>query len=100
MIEQVFYCRNWRLTNILRENIKCREYNACRNSCLECDLLFNKKCDKEFELDTPKKFVRIERKDHINVSWNECPTCRCSIGYRPDLKDYKCKRCGQRILWK
>ena len=33
----------------MREKIKCREYNACRNSCLECDLLFNKKCDKEFD---------------------------------------------------
>ena len=90
---------NTRWINISIEKIKCREYNACKNSCLGFDLLLDKKCNKEFNFDIPKKFVKIQRKDHINISWNECPRCRCSIGYRPDLKDYKCERCGQKILW-
>ena len=81
-----------------KEEIKCREYNACKKSCLECDLILNKKCNKKFDFDAPKKFVRIERRD-CNISWNECPTCGYPIGYRPTLTDFRCKRCNQRILW-
>ena len=81
------------------KKIKCREYNACKKSCLECDLLSNKMCDLEFDFEKPIKFRRVERRD-CNISWNECPTCRCSIGYRPEISDFRCKRCGQRILWK
>lgn len=78
---------------------KCREYNACRNCCLECNLLLNKKCNKEFDLDVPEKFISVERKDHFNIGWNECPTCGNSIGYEPLVHDYRCSRCGQRIEW-
>lgn len=84
---------------ILKGKIKCREYNACKNSCLECDLLFNKKCDLEFAPNIPKKFVEVVRRD-CHLSWNECPSCGCSIGYRPDIKNFRCKRCRQIILWK
>lgn len=83
---------------ILEGKIKCRKYNACKDSCLECDLLSNKKCDLEFSPEIPKRFLQIDRSD-CNLSWNECTSCGCSIGYRQDIKDFKCKRCGQRILW-
>lgn len=84
---------------IEERKIKCREYNACNNNCLECDLLLNQKCKKKIDFDTPKRFVRVERKDCCATHWNECPTCRYTIGYRPDIKNFRCKRCGQRIAW-
>lgn len=84
---------------ILEGKIKCRKYNACKDSCLACDLLSDKKCNLEFNPEIPKRFVRIEPRD-CNFSWNECPSCGCSIGYRPDIKNFRCKRCKQRILWK
>lgn len=80
--------------------IKCRDFNACKNSCEECDIIFNKRCDKEFNFEIPERFVRIERRDHIQISWNECPVCRNRIGYKPEVKDYRCERCGKRIMWK
>lgn len=80
--------------------VKCRDYNACNRSCENCDILTNKGCDKEFDFETPKKFVPVERRDHFSTSWNECPTCRNSIGFRPEIKDFRCDRCGQRISWK
>lgn len=79
--------------------LKCREYNACKRSCIECDLISNKKCDIEVNLETPKKYINVKRRD-CGVSWNECPTCGFTIGYRPDLKDYRCKCCRQKISWK
>lgn len=48
----------------------------------------------------PAKFMRVERTDHMNVSWNECPNCRKSIGYWPKEEDFRCPKCEQRILWK
>ena len=83
----------------MKGKVKCKKYNACFNSCLECDLLSDKKCDLEFSPDLPKMFVRVERRD-CNLSWNECPSCGYSIGYKPDIKNFRCKRCGQIILWK
>lgn len=80
--------------------IKCRDYNVCNSSCLECDLLHNIKCNKIFDFGIPKKFIKVERRDCYNIGWNECPSWGDSIGYRPDIKDFKCKRCGQRILWR
>lgn len=87
------------MIGISRQKIKCKNYNACKNSCLECDLLSNKKCDLEFYPEISKKFIRVERRDCI-MNWNECPTCGHSIGYRPDIKDFRCGQCGQKILWK
>lgn len=83
----------------LNDNVKCKKYNACFRSCLECDLVSDKKCDLEFSPEIPKMFVRVERRD-CNLNWNECPSCGNSIGYRPDIKNFRCKRCGQIILWK
>lgn len=82
-----------------KRNVKCREYDACRKSCLQCDMLADKKCDKEFNPEIPQKYISVERTDHIRVGWNECPACGCSIGYRPEIKDFRCPRCGQRIVW-
>lgn len=80
--------------------IKCKGYDACSHACLECDLLSDKKCDLEFKPEIPKKFIRSKRKDHCNFSWNKCPSCGRSIGYRPYIKNFRCKTCGQIILWK
>lgn len=54
--------------------IKCREYNACNNYCLECDLMHGIKCNKTFDFETPKKFIRVDRRDCCNIGWNECPS--------------------------
>lgn len=85
--------------NMKKSNIKCRKYDATKNSCLGCDLLTDKKCNLEFDIEIPKKYITVERRDRPNISWNECPTCGCVIGYRPDIKDFRCPRCGQRIIW-
>lgn len=79
--------------------IKCKDFNACNRACRDCDVVSNRGCEKEFNFEIPKKFVRIERTDHVSVSWNECPVCRNHVGFRPDVKDYRCVKCGQRIAW-
>lgn len=80
--------------------VKCRDYDARRKSCRDCDITSSKQCDREIDLDTPKKFVYVERRDTSNTSWNVCPTCGNSISYRPEVKDFRCSRCGQRIVWR
>ena len=83
-------------------NDECRDFYISPNENREEAILrferLKKKCNKKFDFDAPKKFVRIERRD-CNISWNECPTCGYPIGYRPTLTDFRCKRCNQRILW-
>lgn len=80
--------------------MKCREYKTYSVLCQLCDIKSNIQCSKKFDFNTPKKYVRVERKDHMKVSWNECPTCGNSIGYYPENKDFKCSKCNQEILWK
>lgn len=79
--------------------LKCAEYKAYNSNCLNCDIKVNIKCNKEFDFNKPLKYVVIERHDMMNCSWNECPTCRQTLGYFPKIKDYKCPKCGQKILW-
>ena len=79
--------------------MKCREYKAYSVLCQACDITENIPCCKKFDINKPQKFVRVERNDHMKVSWNECPTCGNSVGYHPKEKDYKCSKCNQRILW-
>ena len=50
-------------------------------------------------IDTPLKFKRVQREDMTSFSWNECPTCKNSIGYHPKDKNFRCNKCGQRIDW-
>lgn len=50
--------------------------------------------------DIPKKYISVKRRDSMHFSWNECPSCNKSIGYHPEVTDYRCERCNQRILWK
>ena len=79
--------------------LKCSEYKAYNIHCSSCDIKNNIKCDKKFNFDKPLKYKNINRNDMMKCSWNECPTCRQSIGYHPTIEDFKCPRCGQRILW-
>jgi len=80
--------------------VKCREHHACKSACLKCDINSNIGCDKVFELDKPTKFIEVKREDHMNTSWNECPTCGISVGYRPKEKGFRCTKCNQLIAWK
>lgn len=79
--------------------VKCKKYNSCSTLCLACDIVSNQQCAIRFDFDTPKKYAPVQRRDHFNVGWNECPTCGNSIGYHPEVKDFRCSRCRQRILW-
>ena len=80
-------------------NIKCNDYTACKSSCRQCDILSNKMCDKDFDFNVPKKYYTVGGRDR-QLAINVCPTCGASIGYRPDDIEFRCYRCGQRILWK
>lgn len=86
------------MIKILEGKVKCKNYNACFDCCLECDLLSDKKCNLEFDFEKPQKFIQVNGRD-CNFSLNECPSCGCSIGYKPNIKNFRCKRCGQKILW-
>lgn len=79
--------------------MKCREYKAYMSDCLKCDLKTNIPCGKTFDYETPQKYVYVKRTDHMQVSWNECPTCSNSIGFHPLNKEFKCSKCNQKILW-
>lgn len=79
--------------------MKCREYNVYSVLCQGCDITDNIKCCKKFDLDTPVKYIRVERKDNIRTSWNECPICGNSIGYHPKNNEFRCSECNQRISW-
>lgn len=80
--------------------MKCRDYKAFKHDCLKCDLKTNMPCGKSFDYNIPKKYINVERTDHIRTSWNECPTCGKSIGYYPNDNEFRCPKCNQKILWK
>ena len=80
--------------------MKCREYKIYSVLCQDCDIKSKISCAKKFDFDTPKKYIRVERTDHIHCSWNECPTCGNSIGLYPKDNEFRCPKCNQRILWK
>lgn len=79
--------------------MKCRDYKEYSVLCLNCEFPLNVKCCKEFDFETPKKYVIVKRNDMTKFTWNECPTCGTSIGYHPKDTDFRCVKCGQRILW-
>ena len=79
--------------------MKCREYETYNVLCQQCDIQNKVSCCKKFDFDKPKKYIGVERRDHMNVSWNECPTCGNSIGYQPKDIEFRCGKCNQRILW-
>lgn len=81
------------------KKIKCRNFDLSTERCIQCDLLYDKKCDRKFDFDSPRKYARVERRD-CNVCWNECPTCGWTIGFCPEIKNFRCDRCGQVISWK
>lgn len=79
--------------------MKCKEYATFSPLCQQCDIHDTVPCCNEFDFNIPKKYVRVERTDHMKTSWNECPTCGNPIGYHPKEEDFKCKKCGQKIAW-
>lgn len=79
--------------------LKCSEYKSYSILCLSCDIKSDIKCSKEFDFDKPLKYKVAERNDMMNCSWNECPTCKQSIGYHPKVEDFRCPKCNQKILW-
>ena len=79
--------------------MKCREYEAYSVLCQKCDLKEDIPCSKKFDFNIPKKYIRVERTDHMRVSWNECPTCGNSIGYQPKDNEFRCPKCNQKISW-
>lgn len=79
--------------------MKCREYKSYSVLCQQCDIKSEISCNKKIDLNKPLKYIRVERVDHMRVSWNECPTCGNSIGYSPKDKDFRCPKCNQAILW-
>ena len=80
--------------------MKCRDYKVFWSTCDNCDIRIKALCRKVINFEIPEKFIVVERKDHLKTSWNECPTCGNSVGYRPDEKNFRCPKCTQRILWK
>lgn len=79
--------------------LKCSEYKEYNVLCLSCDIKGEIKCCKEIDFEKPLKYKLVERKDSLNCSWNECPTCGQSIGYQPKATDFRCPKCSQKILW-
>lgn len=79
--------------------LKCSDYEAYSVLCLSCDIKSDIKCCKEFDFDKPLKYKTIKRNDMASFSWNECPTCRQTIGYYPKNHNFRCSKCSQRILW-
>lgn len=79
--------------------MKCKDYNEYSVLCLSCAFPADIKCSKEFDFETPLKYIEVQSRDSAKFSFNECPTCRKSIGYHPLDKDYRCSFCNQRISW-
>lgn len=79
--------------------IKCRDYNACKRACQDCDIMLVPGCEKEFRFNTAEGAVRITGKDHMNASIIVCPTCGNNIGYRPEISTFRCTVCSQLIDW-
>ncbi len=77
----------------------CRKAQRFSGLCMQCDIYNNIKCGLEFDFDKPEKWIRVERADCMNISWNECPTCGESIGFRPKEENFRCPKCSQRIKW-
>lgn len=80
--------------------MKCREYDKFSVLCQQCDIKHKISCSKKFDYDEPTKYVQVERKNMMSCSWNECPTCGNSIGYKPKDTEFRCPKCNQKILWK
>lgn len=78
--------------------MKCREYETFSVLCQKCDILNNIGCSKSFNYNSPQKYIIVRRRDHLHMSWNECPTCGSVIGHpRKDI-EFRCRKCGQKIL--
>ncbi|MCD3244594.1 hypothetical protein G8S21_01360 [Clostridium botulinum C] len=50
--------------------MKCREYKAYSVLCQDCDIKVHIACSKKFNFDKKEKYISVQRRDFVNVTWN------------------------------